>query len=70
MAQMIGINEVTSVLSRSKSGNVAVSGETEVIPLLLQKGSQGLTWNAVRAATLKKNVIFSDITLSSPVKVN
>lgn len=70
MAQTIGINEVASALSRSKSGNVAVSGEIEVIPFPLQKGPQWLTWTAMRTASLKKNAIFSDITLSSPVKVN
>jgi hypothetical protein len=37
MAHMIGINEVAGVLSRSKSANVAVSGETEVISLFRRK---------------------------------
>jgi hypothetical protein len=32
MAHMTGINEVASVLSRSKPGNDAASGDTEVIP--------------------------------------
>jgi hypothetical protein len=40
MAHMVGINEVAGVLSRSKSGSVAVSGEREVISLVLQKGPQ------------------------------